>query len=785
MIRSKAMFKLIEQVKESLYFQSETSNTVFRIMILEDKLIRVLSYETQLTLEHTWLIAPGMEDVPYEGRDRLDVSPFTCPTFEWRESEGFVEIRTQSIKLFVDLNGMKMSWYVQEKNGDTLFLQDRKTQAYNIDHAFEDGVYHYVERNNKEAYYGLGERSGNVNKYGQRFKMENVDPMGYDAQFTDPLYKHIPFYITRNSETKIAFGLFYDNLSTSHFDMGKELDNYHGAYRYYYAEAGDLDYYVILGPSLPQVTKTVSWMTGQTILPPKWSLGYSGSTMSYTDAPKSQEKLMQFLADCRRYDIPCQSFQLSSGYTSIGNKRYVFHWNTEKFPDIHRLSDSFKENGLNLCANIKPALLIDHPQYEQLEEHGLFIKNRNFEETETAQFWDEIGAYVDFTNPSAFQWWKDQVTVALLEKGIESTWNDNNEYEIWDGKAKAFGFGKTMPVELIKPLFTLLMMKASYEAQKEYAPHLRPYLISRSGCPGMQRYVQTWSGDNRTDYKTIKFNSKMGIGLSLSGIYNFGHDIGGFSGPAPEEELFIRWIQNGLFHPRFTIHSWNDDQTVNVPWMYENCVETVRHLMIFRMQLVPYLYHLLYRAHSFYEPMIRPTFYNYEFDEKTFEENDEFMLGEDVLVASVFVKGQRERSLYLPEDPSGWYDFHHGTWYEGGSNVTVPAPLDEATFFLRGGSILPLNTAVKGFDSKEDEARTYRIYPIQGTGTFSRTFYEDDGRTMEYASGKYALVTIEVTCDATQILIKRSVTGKYTLPYEHIDFIVPKTEKRVVKILEI
>ncbi|PAE58813.1 alpha-glucosidase, partial [Bacillus licheniformis] len=129
--------------------------------------------------------------------------------------------------------------------------------------------------------------------------------------------------------------------------------------------------------------------------------------------------------------------------------------------------------------------------------------------------------------------------------------------------------------ELIRALHPLLMMKASFEAQLEYNPELRPYLISRSGCPGMHRYAQTWTGDNRTSWKTLKFNIKTGIGLSLSGIYNFGHDVGGFSGPAPEPELFVRWIQNGIMYPRFTIHSWNDDGTVNEPWMFPETIDEI------------------------------------------------------------------------------------------------------------------------------------------------------------------------------------------------------------------
>lgn len=122
----------------------------------------------------------------------------------------------------------------------------------------------------------------------------------------------------------------------------------------------------------------------------------------------------------------------------------------------------------------------------------------------------------------------------------------------------------------------LLMMRASLEAQQRFAPEKRPYLISRSGCAGMQRYVQTWSGDNRTNWDTLRYNIRMGLGMSLSGLFNVGHDVGGFSGDKPDAELFVRWVQNGVMHPRFTIHSWNDDHTVNEPWMYPGVTPAIR-----------------------------------------------------------------------------------------------------------------------------------------------------------------------------------------------------------------
>jgi alpha-glucosidase len=195
-----------------------------------------------------------------------------------------------------------------------------------------------------------------------------------------------------------------------------------------------------------------------------------------------------------------------------------------------------------------------------------------------------------------------------------------------------FGFGKEIAIKHIRPVMPLLMMRASLEAQQRFRAGKTSVSDLRSGCAGMQRYVQTWSGDNRTNWDTLRYNIRMGLGMSLSGLFNVGHDVGGFSGDKPDAELFVRWVQNGVMHPRFTIHSWNDDHTVNEPWMYPGVTPAIRGAIELRYRLLPYLYTLLWQAHADDEPMLRPTFLDHEHDVQTFEECDDFLLGRDMLV---------------------------------------------------------------------------------------------------------------------------------------------------------
>lgn len=779
-LREKYQFNFLKEENNVLTFQLENEPTVARVFILEKDIIRVIiSKNAELEVKKTWLVTPGMEDIPVKGRDRLDVTPFSLPKYKCVQEGKEYLIETDQLKVSINLDGFKLTWFSKDEQGNiNQIAADRSTQAYNFDGSLGEGIFHYLKREENEQYFGLGEKSGEMNRYGERYRMLSVDPMGYDAQKTDPLYKHIPFYITRNKQSKISFGIFYDNMAQSIFDMGKEMDNYHGWYRYYQSLGGDLDYYVILGPKIKDVVRKYSWLTGRTIFGPKWSLGYSGSTMTYTDAPDAQNQLKKFIDSCEQHDIICDSFQLSSGYTSIDDKRYVFNWNRDKFPDPKGFTHEYHQKGVRLCANIKPALLKDHPLFDELKAQGLFIKDSSGS-AEMAQFWDGTGCYIDFTNEKAIKWWKEKVKTQLLEYGIDSTWNDNNEFEIWSKDAVCDGFGENINFEAVRSLQPLLMMKASYEAQKEFAPGIRPYLISRSGCPGMQRYVQTWSGDNYTSWKTLKYNIKMGLGLSLSGIYNVGHDVGGFSGPSPDPELFVRWVQNGIFHPRFTIHSWNTDSTVNVPWMFAEITGIIRDLIKFRHRIIPYLYTALYNAHEKFEPIIRPTFYDFEYDPKTFEENDDFMLGESMLVASVVEEGQTERQVYLPIYDGGWYNYHTFQWYEGGQMITVPAPLSYTPLLIKAGGIIPTNDFDSSFKNKECQKRGFMLFPFRSEGVSTYSLYEDDGISDNYKDHHTTVtVTMETTVD--YINLNLEIKGTFELPYNSIQFHVPEGENRTV-----
>jgi alpha-glucosidase len=431
-----------------------------------------------------------------------------------------------------------------------------------------------------------------------------------------------------------------------------------------------------------------------------------------------------FLDKLAKHELGCTSFHLSSGYTSIGDKRYVFHWNRDKFPDPAAFVTSYSTAGVRLVPNIKPALLRSHPSYDEAAAAGLFVADAEGVPIE-AQFWDEVGSYIDFTNPDASRWWRKNVKAALLDNGIKATWNDNNEYEIWNARAQVHGFGAPRVAAEMRPVQPLLMTRASRHAQIEAAPDKRPYVVTRSGMAGLQRYAQTWSGDNLTEWKTLRYNGRMAIGLALSGVSNSGHDVGGFAGPAPSPELLLRWVQAGVLMPRFSIHSWNDDRSVNEPWMYPEALPAIRRLLALRQTLVPFFYDLLHRYHADFEPMVRPAWLDFPEDAMSWAESDDHLLGPDVLAAPV-VEADAVRRTVRPPTGADWIDVWTGRHLAGGIPATLDAPLDGPPPLLaRAGSAMLVNLAEGGW-KPQPYRRGIWLFPPRH-GTFQWSALEDSG----------------------------------------------------------
>lgn len=780
-LKSLSQVQFFSQEQHRLIFHGERGEQ-FSVEVLEQDIVRVRHLpDGDFRLNKTWTIVSQNGDMPREGRLRNDDTPFTCPPMVYSVNENQYHAKTEKFQFRITLyeGCPAVSWYTLD---DELFAEDMPLRAYEYDHAGR-GVSHVMKLDASHLFYGFGEKSGTLNKRGMRLEMKNLDALGYSAVSSDPLYKHFPFYITYVPDLNLAYGLFYDNFSTTVFDMGREIDALWGSYRRYDAQDGDLDYYMIYGATIQEVIEKYTGLIGRPFLPPKYSLGYLGSTMSYTEAPDAQNQLAKFVHLLKEHRIPCDLFHLSSGYTTDENgKRCVFTWNHDRVPQPKVMVEQFHQSGVRLAANVKPYLLNMNSHYDHMAaQNGFLYEVNNPQEPVTGMFWSgqayehDTGGYLDFTNPQSYDWWKTQLHQQIFHYGIDVVWNDNNEFGVWDDAAQCHGFGEAIDIGLIRPIQTLLMNHASYHATTENRPDERPFMLTRSGCPGMQRYAQSWSGDNATSWETLKYNIPMGLGMGLSGAPNTGHDVGGFYGEQPDPELFLRWVQNGIFHPRFTIHSWNSDGTVNEPWMHPEVLPYVREAIEFRYRLIPYLYALFFESYETGHPIIRPMVYQFTSDALTHENSFDFMLGDWLLVPSVFEPHVRTRDVYLPQN-THWYDFHTGQQFTGGQLVTVDAPLSRFPLLVLAGGMIPMRK-----DVLSDNERVLFLFPHPQTAQSETILIEDDGISLDYQQGGVTKIhfTLQSTPSQIEIQFEQQQSG-YTLPYSYIECVLPVGEQRPV-----
>ena len=673
---------------------SLSNGSSMRVQALEDSLFRVsVRPDAGYKEPRTWALAPGAnpakgKDAPWTGRLRDDLNGFSCPATKITSSAQGFTIATGALQVHIAADPLVLQW--QLPSGTTV-ARDRATSAY-FESTRTGAVRHYLQREPAERYYGLGDKTGPLNLHGRRLRTLALDSLGYNPANGDPLYKHWPFVLTR-ATNGTWHGMYYDTLAACTFDLGQEHDNYHDLFRYVEIDDGDLDYYFMVGATPAQVISQFVRLIGGTHLPPRWSIGYAQTAMDLADAPDAQQQLNTFIDTAVAQGVPVSSFHYGSGYSSCGKRRYVFTWNHSKFPDPKSLNAKFHSSGMRLVANLKPCLLDDHPAYDEVKQLGGFVHDDKHKQPVIEQFWDGVGAHLDFTHPAAIAWWQKGLKAQVLDYGIDTGWNDNNEYAIMDDDAQCHGFGNPLPMHRARPLHALLMTRATFEAQLQHQPNEPVFTVTRGGPPGLQRYAQTWSGDNSTSWESLRWNIRTGLQMSLSGMFNVGHDVGGFSGPVPEPELFVRWVQACALNPRMVMNSWKTDGTVNLPWMHESVKAEVIAAIRLRYRLLPYLWSLFERAHQHHEPIIRPTFYSFPDDAQCFADCDDFMLGDALLVVPVVTQGATTRSLYLPKGPDHWQDFYTGKHFAAGQWHTVDAPLSMLPLFVRSGAVLGLESS--------------------------------------------------------------------------------------------
>ena len=574
-------------------------------------------------------------------------------------------------------------------------------------------------------FYGLGEKSGDVNRAGRFFTNWNADTPAYRND-TDPLYCNIPFF--SGVQKGRAFGLFFPNTYRSTFNLGA------GNKRLFSlgAEDGGMSYYVFCGPDMKTVLAQYTRLTGGMALPPKWALGYQQCRWSYYPEYEIRDVAREF----RQRKIPADVLYFDIHYMDAYK---VFTWHPERFPNPAKLLSDLHEQGFKLVTIVDPGVKVEegYPVYEEGLARGLFLKYLDGELFE-GQVWPGWCHFPDFRKEATRDWWgaKDAASRSL---GVDGFWNDMNEPALW---------GKEMPfvVEGIKALhnvYGLLMAQATYEGLLADDPGKRPFVVTRAGWAGIGRYSAVWTGDNSASYDDLALSIRTNLGLGLSGVSFVGCDVGGFIG-TPSPELYSRWMQAATLSPFMRSHTVHDTPDQE-PWSFgEETERRSREALERRYSLMPYLYSELHHTHRSGVPMYRPMWLEFPGDEMCYDNQyqHQFMYGPSLLAAPVIREGQRFQKVYLPE--GDWYEVETGALHAGGRTVLVEAGLDSSPLFYRQGSIVPTRAPEQYVGEKPLEVLELTVVP---------------GR-----AGRYTMVMDDgISVDGTAEELKFSYDGKQSL----------------------
>lgn len=607
-----------------------------------------------------------------------------------------------------------------------------------------------------EHYYGFGEKAGSLDRRGTAMTMWNSDIPGYKGD-TDPLYQSIPFFLGINKGR--TYGVFFDNSWWSSFEMGKESRS-----RYSFgAEAGELNYYFMWGPSPKKVLSRFTELVGRMPLPPLWSLGYQQCRWSY-----SPESRVREIADgFRKRRIPCDVIYLDIDYMD-GYR--IFTWNPKNFPAPGKLISDLANDGFKVAVIVDPGIKLDssYHAYRSGIAGNHFLKypdGRPF----IGKVWPGDCMFPDFTSSEARAWWGRQFSL-LADHGVRGWWNDMNEPSVSDGPQHTVDLsvihddnGLRTPHAKNHNVYGMLMTRATYEGVRALLPEERPFILTRASYAGGQRYAAAWTGDNVASWEHLEMAIPMCLNLSMSGQPFVGTDIGGFIG-YPGGELFARWLQLGVFTPLMRAHSVINEKNKE-PWEYGDEITKINKETIeLRYRLLPYIYTVISEASISGIPPMRALAFEYPEDESFTNSAQEFMFGDDLLVAPVLTEGASTRSLHLPSGE--WYDFWTGRKYQGGENVTVDAPLDRIPIFVKAGAVLPSRQIVQYVEESPVDPLTLSVYPSSSTST--SLFYEDDGRTFRYENGEFFRRTVQQSSTAGSISVSVSRTEGTYVPARRI-----------------
>lgn len=654
------------------------------------------------------------------------------------DNEGDIDIHSSGICVSITKNPFKITYHYKDKTllSERLGYTERDTLKvlnFNI--------------GNDDVLYGGGARVLGMNRRGNKLTLYNKAHYGYETR-SELMNYTMPLVFS----SKI-FAVHFDNTPIGFLDLDSQKNNTLN----YETIGGRLVYQVIADDSWRGLIENFTALTGRQPLPPIWAFGNFASRFGYHTQAQVEKTVDLF----RQYQIPLDAVVVDIYWFSKGifNEMGDLEFERDSFPNPEKMFSDLKSKKIKSVFVTEPFILKTSKKWDEAVGQGILVKDKSGN-PKTWNFYFGNTSLIDIYKPEAAKWFWN-IYKNLANMGVDGVWGDLGEPEVHPFDAiHAIGTANE-----VHNIYGSDWAKLVYEGYKKDFPQTRPFILMRAGAVGSQRYgMIPWSGDVNRSWGGFQAQPEVALQMGMQGLGYMHSDIGGFGATNdPDNELYYRWMQYGVFQPLFRPHA--QEEVPSEPVYRDAWVRNlVKKSIELRYRMLPYNYSAGFENNQTGMPFMRPFFYE-EPDNQTLLTYDKaFLWGNDILVAPIMQKGQTETEVYFPKNNT-WFDFYSDQTYEGGKTYTVTNVQDHIPTFVRGGAFIPLVSVFQNTEDYNLKNLEVHYYFDKKTKQSSFELYNDDGKTPE-AYEKTLFETIDFKSQFVKNVLTLNIEPDFGVKYQ-------------------
>ncbi len=652
-----------------------------------------------------------------------------------RDRREGIEFGTADMKVHIDKAPLRIRF---EKNGKTLLAENGGLQLAGTSRGFDFAL------QPQEKLMGTGQRVLGMDRRGHKLPLYNKASYGYTTK-AEQMYYSLPAVVSSNK-----YLLLFDNTASGEVDLGKtDKDMLR-----FSAVDGRTAYVVVAGDTYPEILENYTAVTGRQPLPPRWALGNFASRFGYRNDAEVRATAAKF----KQSGFPVDALILDLYWFGPDIKGHMGNlaWDKKAFPDPEGLIADLKKDGINTILVTEPFILTSSKRWDEAVAAGAITPGPDGK-PKTFDFYFGNTGLVDVFEPKAQDWFWG-IYRGLKKQGVAGWWGDLGEPEVHPGDAQhRIGSG-----DAVHNAYGHQWAKMVYENARKDTPDERPFIMMRSGFAGSQRYgMMPWTGDVSREWGGLKPQVELALQMSLLGLAYTHSDLGGFAGGEKfDPELYIRWLQYGVFQPVYRPHA--QDHIPSEPVFHEAAVQDIlRPFVNLRYRLLPYNYTLAYQNSLSGMPLMRPLFFSAEGNPKLIDNAQTYFWGDAFLVTPVTEPGATAVNVSLPKGI--WFDYWTDAKHVGGQSIDAPVSLNTIPVYVKAGAFIPMAAANMGNTAQYDSANLQlHYYADSSVKSAAGVMYDDDGKDPEaLAAGRFERLDFSASQSRRKLDITLSRQGDY------------------------